>query len=134
MSAIDSNNVVYAVSQPNEVMWGTSALYLYKGDTGSTHQLIGSDVEPFNNWNTIWTVDDIFVWNKPGDPQIYLVSGNRGVIRVDADNRNLSNYSVLSAGSTCIDGVTGIPNDSKITLYCHDRDGDPSHIINFDDQ
>tara|TARA_R110001583_G_scaffold42509_21_gene135202 strand:+ start:1492 stop:5700 length:4209 start_codon:yes stop_codon:yes gene_type:complete len=134
MSAIDSNNVVYAVSQPNEVMWGTSALYLYKGDTGSTHQLIGSDVEPFNNWNTIWTVDDIFVWNKPGDPQIYLVSGNRGVIRVDAGNRNLSNYSVLSAGSTCIDGVTGIPNDSKITLYCHDRDGDPSHILNFDDQ
>lgn len=150
MAALTASQVVYAVGQPNETTAGTSALYHYNSATNNTGQIIGDNFEPFLNYNTsvAWNVADIIVWHKRNtntsadyNALLYLVSENKGMVKVNPDNRNLSNFDWISDGQNCTGAVSILSwynsaynynqGRDEATLWCQD-DNSPNSLMNME--
>lgn len=143
MAALTASQVVYAVAQPNETLYGKSALYHYNSATNNTGQIIGDDFGPFlgYNLNSTWDVADIIVWHKRNtnagadyNAELYLVSENNGMVKVSPDNRNLSNFTTITSGGgqNCTGAVSILSwynsaynnnqGRDEATLWCQDND------------
>lgn len=130
MAAVTPTQVVYAVRDPNNTRNGTSALYVYNSQTRRNTQIIGDFFEPFLNYNAnaVWDVADIVVWHKgnTNNTELYLVSENKGMVKVNPNNRNLSNFDRISDGQNCTGAVTllsngGSTSSPEATLWCQDN-------------
>jgi len=143
MAALTASQVVYAVSQPNETLNGTSALYRYNSATNHTDQIIGDFFEPFLSYNpnAVWDVADIIVWHKRNtntsadyNAELYLVSENKGMVKVNPDNSNLGDFTTITSGGgqNCTGAVSILSwynsaynnnqGRDEATLWCQDND------------
>ncbi|WP_299075833.1 hypothetical protein [uncultured Paraglaciecola sp.] len=143
MAALTASQVVYAVSQPNETLNGTSALYRYNSAANHTDQIIGDFFEPFLSYNpnAVWDVADIIVWHKRNtntsadyNAELYLVSENKGMVKVNPDNSNLGDFTTITSGGgqNCTGAVSILSwynsaynnnqGRDEATLWCQDND------------